>query len=292
MQGDRQVPVRVRLPAEWRADRVQLALLPVRAPGAFTLPLSALADITTIPGATEVNRDDQRRFVSITARLSGRDLGSVMRDVQKVMRAQTLPAGVSYALGGQFQSQAESFRGLMTVLVLAVLLVFGVMLFQFESFTAPLVLLLILPLSLFGVVLGLWITATPLNVSSFMGAIMLVGIVGENGLLLLDQVQKAEAAGMPVEAAAILAGRVRLRPIMMTTLTAILALLPLALGLGAGAEMQKPLAVAVIGGLAFAMLFTLLVAPILYVVLRHGQARLRHRSRRHTPSVGEAHVSG
>jgi multidrug efflux pump subunit AcrB len=194
-----------------------------------------------------------------------------------MMRAQVLPAGVTYALGGQSQSQAESFRGLMIVLLLAVLLVFGVMLFQFGSFTAPLVILLVMPLSLFGVVFGLWLTDTPLNVSSFMGAIMLVGIVGENGILLLDQIRRGEAEGMSTDAAAIRAGRVRLRPIMMTTLAAILALLPLALGLGAGAEMQKPLAIAVIGGLAFAMVFTLLVAPVLYAALRGWEARRPYR---------------
>ncbi len=278
IEGDRQVGVRVRLPLAARSDETQLTLLPIRTPGGATLPLSAVATIDTVPGVTEINREDQRRYVSITARLSGRDLGGVVRDVEQVMRAQALPAGVSYALGGQSQSQAESFRGLMTVLVLAVLLVFGVMLFQFESFTAPLVILLVMPLSLFGVALGLWLTGTPLNVSSFMGAIMLVGIVGENGILLLDQIRKAEADGTPVDAAAILAGRVRLRPIMMTTLAAIIALFPLALGLGAGAEMQKPLAIAVIGGLAFAMVFTLLVAPLLYVSLRRWEVRRRpHR---------------
>jgi CzcA family heavy metal efflux pump len=288
LQGDRQIAVRVRLPAVARADRAQLALLPIRTPDGAYLPLSALATIATVPGVTEISREDQRRYVSITARLSGRDLGSVVRDVQRVMRAEKLPAGVTYALGGQSQSQAESFRGLMVVLVLAVLLVFGVMLFQFESFTAPLVILLVMPLSLFGVALGLWLTNTPLNVSSFMGAIMLVGIVGENGILLLDQIRKAEGEGMPVDAAAIRAGRVRLRPIMMTTLAAILALLPLALGLGAGAEMQKPLAIAVIGGLTFAMAFTLLVAPVLYATLRHWETRWRQRGGTEEPTVERA----
>jgi CzcA family heavy metal efflux pump len=273
MQGDRPIGVRVRYPAAWRADRPQLAALPIRTPGGFTLPLSAVARIETIAGTTEIDREDQRRVASVTARLSGRDLGGVMRDVQALMRAQTLPPGVTYAFGGQFQSQAESFRGLMVVLVLAVLLVFGTLVFQFESFTPPLVILLIMPLSLFGVVLGLSVTGTPLNVSSFMGAIMLIGIVGENGILLLDQVRKAEAGGLSLEEAAVQAGRTRLRPILMTTLTAILALTPLALGIGAGAEMQKPLAIAVISGLALATIFTLLFAPVLYVGLRGRRTR-------------------
>jgi multidrug efflux pump subunit AcrB len=271
LQGDRQVAVRVRYPAAYRTDRTQLALLPIRTPGGFNLPLGALGHMVSVPGTTEINREDQRRLVAVHAELSGRDLGGVMRDVQAMMHGIALPPGVTYVLGGQFQSQAESFRGLLMVMALAILLVFAVMLFQFGSFTAPAVILLVMPLSLFGVVLGLWATKTALNVSSFMGAIMLVGIVVKNGILLLDRAQHAEAEGTPLEEAILQAGRVRLRPILMTTLTAILGLVPLALGLGAGAEMQKPLAIAVIGGLSFSTVFTLLFAPLLYVAFRRRQ---------------------
>jgi HAE1 family hydrophobic/amphiphilic exporter-1 len=145
------------------------------------------------------------------------------------------------------------------------------MLFQFGSFTSPSVIMLIMPLSLFGVVVGLWVTGTAINVSSFMGAIMLVGIVVKNGILLLDRAHRAETEGTGVEDAVMLAGRIRLRPILMTTLTAILGLVPLALGIGPGAQMQKPLAVAVIGGLAFSTIFTLLLGPMLYVAMRRWQ---------------------
>jgi CzcA family heavy metal efflux pump len=271
LRGDRQIGVRVRYPEAFRSDRDQMAQLPIRAPGGFNLPLAALGTIESVPGTTEINRENQRRVVTVTAGLSGRDLGSVMRDVQKLLRETPLPPGVTTLLGGQFQSQTESFQNLLVVLALAVLLVFGVMLFQFGSFTAPTVILLMMPLSLFGVTLGLWATKTALNVSSFMGAVMLAGIVVKNGILLLDQAQKAEREGMPLGEAVLQAGRVRLRPILMTTLTAILGLVPLALGLGAGAEMQKPLAIAVIGGLSFSTLFTLLFAPLLYVSFRRRQ---------------------
>jgi len=273
LQGDRQLPVRVRYPEAYRADLRQMALLPIRAPGGFNVPLASLGSIDTVPGTTEINREDQRRVVVVSGRLSGRDLGSAVKDVDTLMRGVMLPAGVTYLIAGQAQSQNDSFRNLLAVLGLAILLVFGVMLFQFGSFTAPMVILLVMPLSLFGVTLGLWVTHTPLNVSSFMGAIMLVGIVVKNGILLLDQAQKGERAGLPLIEAVVHAGEVRLRPILMTTLTAILGLVPLALGIGAGAEMQKPLAVAVIGGLSLSTLFTLLFVPLLYVSFRSRQTR-------------------
>lgn len=268
LQGDRQVGVRVRYPAACRSDIAAMSQIPIRTPGDFTLPLSTVAKAETVPGTTELNRENQRRMVSVTASLDNRDLGSVQRDVTRMMRLSALPAGMTYMLGGQFQSQAEAFRSLVAVLLLAIVLVFAVMLFQFSSFTAPSVILLIMPLSLFGVTLGLWITGTPFNVSSFMGAVMLVGIVVKNGILLLDQAKRAEREGLSLEESVLQAGRIRLRPILMTTLTAILGLTPLSLGLGAGAEMQKPLAVAVIGGLSFSTIFTLVLAPLLYVSIR------------------------
>ncbi|HLJ55922.1 MAG TPA: efflux RND transporter permease subunit [Chthonomonadaceae bacterium] len=273
LEDDRQIGVRVRMPAGVRSDRSQFALLPIRTPAGVTTPLSSVADIQDVPGTTEENRDDQRRMVAVTGEISGRDLGSIRVDVEKIMRSAPLPAGVTYVLGGEFHSQSESFQNMGLVLALAILLVFAVMLFQFGDFTTPVVILLIMPLSLFGVTFGLWATKTALNVSSFMGAIMLAGIVVKNGILLLDQAHQAERTGSPVDEAIVQAGRIRLRPILMTTLTAILGLAPLALGIGAGAEMQKPLAIAVIGGLSFSTVFTLVFAPALYLAFRRLAAR-------------------
>src|SRR5206468_562689 len=137
--GDRQLGVRVRYPAASRNDRARLAILPIRAPGGFNVPLASLATIENVAGSTEINREDQRRLVSVTANLSGkRDLGSVLKDVQALLHRESLPAGITYVLGGQYQSQQESFRSLVTVLGIAILLVFAVMLFQFGSFTSPL----------------------------------------------------------------------------------------------------------------------------------------------------------
>jgi multidrug efflux pump subunit AcrB len=267
VEGDHQVGVRVRFPLVARGDRGQLALLPIHLTSGSSVPLSSIANIESVPGTTEVNREDQRRMVTVSTGIADRDLGSVRPDIEKILKSQSWPPGVTYVLGGLFQSQSESFKNLLEVLGLAVLLVFAVMLFQFGEYTAPIVILLVMPLALFGVTFGLWVTKTPLNVSSFMGAIMLVGIVVKNGILLLDQAVKGEKDGMTREEAIVHAGEVRLRPILMTTLTAILGLAPLALGIGAGAEMQKPLAIAVIGGLAFSTLFTLVFAPVLYLAL-------------------------
>ncbi len=275
LQGEKQIAVRVRFPSAYRKSRLALEFVPIVSPAGFSIPLSSLATITKVPHSYELRRENQRRLVDVTARISGRDLGSVMDDVKAMMARQTLPAGVNYVLGGQYQSQKQAFTNLMAVLALAILLVYSVMLFQFGSFTSPTVILIVMPLSLFGVTFGLWITGTPFNVSSFMGAIMLVGIVVKNGILLLDQAQKAEFEGVHPEEAVVQAGRVRLRPILMTTLTAILGLAPLALGIGAGAQMQQPLAIAVIGGLTFSTLFTLLYAPLLYVVFRRVQQKWR-----------------
>lgn len=271
LQGDRQVGVRVRYPEALRSDAAGFGATLIKTPLGAYLPLSSVANLTTVPGTSEITREDQRRMLAVTARLEGRDLGSVMRDISALMRTEQLPMGVTYLLAGQFQSQNDSFANLLQVLALAILLVFAVMLFQFKSFTAPVTILLILPLALFGVALGLFTTHTPLNVSSMMGAVMLVGIVVKNGILLLDQAQHAESEGLSPEEAVVQAGERRLRPILMTTLTALLGLVPLALGIGAGAQLQKPLAVAVIGGLTCSTLFTLVLAPILYVSLRRSR---------------------
>ena len=279
LRGDRQIGVRVRYPESSRSDEKQFARIPIQTPGGFNVPLGSIASFETVRGGAEVNRENQRRMVAVTGRLKGdKDLGTVMRSVDSIVKREKLPKGVSYIYGGYAQSQKESFNSLLMVLGLAVVLVFAVMLFQFGSFTAPTVIMLIMPLSLFGVVVGLSVTSTSLNVSSYMGAIMLVGIVVKNGILLLDRAQRAEGEGHPAEEAVLIAGRVRLRPILMTTLTAILGLVPLAFGLGAGAQMQKPLAIAVIGGLSLSTIFTLVFGPVIYVHFRAWQTKRGYRA--------------
>jgi CzcA family heavy metal efflux pump len=270
---DRQVPVRVRYPSSYRANPQALAQIPILTPQSSVVPLNSLGAFVTDPGTSELARENQRRLIIMTARLEKVDLGTAVKAVQKILKETPMPPGVTAEIGGEYQSQTDSFNNLLQVLGAAILLVYAVMVFQFGSFTAPTVVLLVMPLALFGAVVALLVTNTALNVSSFMGAIMLVGIVVKNGILLLDRAHEAEVAGESLEDAVLDAGRQRLRPILMTSLTAILGLFPLALGLGSGAEMQKPLAIAVIGGLTFSTIVTLVFAPALYLMFKRGGRR-------------------
>lgn len=278
-EGDRLVGVRVRLPDETRFDFAQISNVPITTPAGVTEPLAAFAEIKREAGQSELVRQDQRQMIAITAGLSGRGLGSVTNDVRALLAKTNLPPGVTYELGGQYASQQTAFRGLLMVFALALALVFIVLVVQFRSYTKPLIILFAAPVSLVGALAALWLTRTPLNISSFMGLIMLIGLVVKNGIILLDYTDKLRAErDVPLQAALSEAGRVRLRPILMTTLCTIFGLLPLAIGLGAGAELQRPLAVAVIGGLTLSTFITLLVVPTLALELeragRRGRARV------------------
>jgi len=274
--NDRQVPVRVRLPHGSRSDLPTIENLSIQTPSG-KVRLKDLGQVEFVSGASQSSREDQRRLLNVTAGLEGIDLGTAIGKVRETLAQVQLPAGVTAEIAGQFQSQQDSFRNLEIVLASSVLLVFIVMLFQFRSFRAPVTILILMPLALFGAVAALFFSHTALNVSSFMGVVMLAGIVVKNGILLLDRAQHSIENGNSIEDAVIEAGEHRLRPILMTTLTAILGLLPLAFGIGAGAEMQKPLAVVVVGGLAFSTFLTLLVGPVLYAALFRRNAAVPQR---------------
>jgi multidrug efflux pump subunit AcrB len=273
-EGDRLVGVRVRLPDETRFDFAKISNVPITLPTGFTQPLSAFADIQREAGQSELVRQDQRQMVVVTGGLSGRGLGSVIKDVRALLNKTNLPPGVTYQLGGQYESQQTAFSGLLMVFGLALALVFIVLVVQFRSYAKPLIILFAAPVSMVGGLLALWVTRTPLNISSFMGLIMLVGLVVKNGIILLDYTDRLRAERDVKLAAALReAGRVRLRPILMTTLCTIFGLAPLAIGLGAGAELQRPLAIAVIGGLTLSTFITLLVMPALALELERFAAR-------------------
>jgi CzcA family heavy metal efflux pump len=267
---DRSVSVRVRAPDSVRFNPRLLGSLPVYAPATqSTVPLASLATFTQGETRGELLRENQQQLIVMTADLSGRSLGAVMDDVRRVIAANPPPAGVRVELGGQYASQRQAFRALLLVLGLAAASVIGVMVLQFQSFVEPLVILLAAPLSFVGALTLLLLTGTALNVSSFMGLILLVGLIVKNGIILLDFTRhRMRADGLVLEDAIREAARIRLRPILMTTLCTLFGLLPLALGLGAGSELQRPLALAVIGGLALSTPITLYVVPTLLVAIR------------------------
>src|SRR5215203_5314968 len=229
---------------------------------------ASLATFTPGEARGELLRENQQQLIVMTADLSGRSLGAVMADVRQVLVTNPPPMGVRVELGGQYASQRQAFRALLLVLGLAAASVIGVMVLQFRSFVEPLVILLAAPLSFVGALLLLLATGTPLNVSSFMGLILLVGLIVKNGIILLDFTRhRMRVDGLRLEDAIREAARIRLRPILMTTLCTLFGLLPLALGLGAGSELQRPLALAVIGGLSLSTLVTLYLVPVAYRAL-------------------------
>lgn len=276
--GERQVGVRVWYGARSETGLAALRDLPIVTPTGSTVPLTSLAVVNRTEGSTETDRLGQRPVVSITAGISGRDLGSVIRDVQGEMRKLSLPPGYAVEYGGLYESQQESFREMGVVLGVVVIGVFSVLLCYFRSFAEPLALFGAALASMSGVVIALFLTHTPLNIGSITGAVMIIGIVTENGIFLFDYThQMGRHFDLPLDELLVRAGQVRLRPKLMTILTAILTLFPLALGIGAGAEMQRPLAIAVIGGLSMSTLFTLVLAPTLYSTLMRGRGRSEPR---------------
>ena len=226
-----------------------------------------MSTIDELPGQIEVRRENLQRLVEVTARLEGVDMGTGIAAVQKAVADLKLPPSIRVEYGGTYKEQQKSFRDLSTVLVLAVVLIFLVLLFEFRSFTPPVAILASAILSTSGVFLALLVTRMTFNVSSFMGLIMVVGIVAKNGILLLDANEKFRSIGFSAEEAIVQAGRRRLRPIVMTALAAVAGMLPLALALGAGSQMLQPLAIAVIGGILVSMLLSLVITPAIQYFL-------------------------
>jgi len=270
--GDRPVAVRVRAPDSVRFDPLRLRALPIAA----GTPLGSLASFTAAESRMSLERENQQQMIALTADVSGRSLGGVMRDVRRILAAQPPPPGIRLAIGGQYESQQQAFRALLLVLALAAISVCAVMVVQFESFVEPVIVLLVAPVSFVGALALLLVTGTALNVASFMGLILLVGLIVKNGIILLDFTRlRMREEGVPLEVAIREAARVRLRPILMTTLCTLFGLLPLALGIGAGSELQRPLALAVIGGLVLSTPITLFAVPTLLVAIRGADYRLR-----------------
>jgi CzcA family heavy metal efflux pump len=272
LEGDRVLGVRV-LADRPNVDRIAaLKDLPLRTPGGGIVKLSQLADVVETPGQLELRREDLRQDVAVTARLEGRDLGSAMAEIRDVLgRDPSLPPG-TLEFGGLYQQQEESFRNLIVVLAMAIFLVFTVLLVEFRSFDEPVAIVFGAVLALFGTVFALRVTGTSLNVVSLLGAIIGVGIVAKNGILMLDRVDHLRAEGLSLEDALVRSGHRRLRPVLMTSMAAGFGMLPLAWGIGSGADMLRPLAIAVIGALSTSVLLSLIATPTVYSVLVRGRS--------------------
>ncbi|HEV2224067.1 MAG TPA: efflux RND transporter permease subunit, partial [Candidatus Acidoferrales bacterium] len=269
-ESDRTVPIRVRFPDSFRFNYDNVLQFPILTPSKQTVQLSSVAKVQRVQGESALERENQRLMISMTGQLENRDLGSVVNDVKDVMKKVQLPVGYTYEIGGQYEAQQSAFHDLLYVLFLALGAIFIVLVVQFRSFAPSLIIISAAPLSLVGVFAMLLVTQTALNVSSFMGIILMVGLVVKNGIILFEYVHKLwEEDKMPLFEALVQAGKIRIRPILMTTLATLFGLLPLALGLGSGAELQKPLALAVIGGLFLSTFITLLIMPVLFSLLQN-----------------------
>jgi len=272
--GDRLHTVRVRFPAANRASLEAISNTLLSSATGHTATLGSLATITELPPQNEIHRENLQRLVSVTGRTEGTDLGSAMEGVQKAVSALHIPASVRLEYGGTYHEQQKSFHDFLFVLTLAIVLVFIVLLFEFRTFAAPVAILASALLSTSGVFIALLVTGTTFNVSSFMGLVMVVGIVAKNGILLLDADQKMRAAGVSAESAMLQASRRRLRPIVMTAMATIAGMLPLAFAFGAGSQMLQPLAIAVIGGLLISMVLSLIITPAVHFYLSRGDENL------------------
>lgn len=264
--------IRVRLDDDSRRSLETMENTVFNSSSGHTASLGSLTTVTQLPPQNEIRRENLQRLVIVTARLEGTDLGTAVKLVQRRVDAMHLPPNVRIEYGGTYQEQQKSFTELAGVLAMALMLVFGALLTEFRNFAAPIAILSSSVLSIAGVVGALLLTGTTFNVSSFMGLIMVIGIVAKNGILLLDADESYRAKGVDARMAMLHAAQRRLRPILMTALAAVMGMLPLALALGAGSQMLQPLAIAVIGGLLISMVLSLIVTPVVYFLLTRNAA--------------------
>ena len=267
LEGDRVVGIRVLEDPSSVARLAALRTLPLRTPTGALVRLEQVASVGERPNQVELSRDNLRQDDIVSARLEGVDLGTAMREVRATLsRDKWLPPGVVH-YAGQYRLQQQSFANLLVVLLSAILLVFTVLLVEFRSFYEPIAIIFGAVLALFGAMVGLWLDGITLNIVSYLGAIIGVGIVAKNGILVLDQAQQLRAQGTELTEALIQAGHRRLRPVLMTSLAAALGMLPLAYGAGAGAQMLQPLGIAVMGALFLSVPLSLIATPVLYYLL-------------------------
>lgn len=295
--------VRVRLAPEARTRPADLAQLPVTLPGtSTTLPLDQVATISVGRAPGQIDHLDREKVISVGANVQGRPLNDVVRDAMLAINSQApIPPGITLSQGGEARDQAEVFGNVLLALGVAVVMMYLILVMQFGSFLDPIAILISLPLSLIGVVLALILTNDTLNIMSLIGVILLMGIVAKNAILLIDFAKWSHEAGKPPREALIEAGRIRLRPILMTTLALIAGMIPVALGRGEGADFRAPLGRAVIGGVITSTVLTLLVIPTFYEIMYEWREALTRFARRifvgtaapahqHAPAGGGVHA--
>ncbi|MBO8168485.1 MAG: efflux RND transporter permease subunit [Thermoanaerobacteraceae bacterium] len=280
--GDDEIDVRVVYSEEARENLQDLESLTVSSPMGFNVPVSEVVTMVRDVGPGTISREDQVRVATVTSQIAGRDLGSITRDIQAKLEPlrKQLPRGYEITLGGEREEMMEAFGNLLLALLLAIVLVYMVMASQFESLVHPFVIMFSLPTTFIGVVAGLVVTGHTFSVPTFIGVIMLAGIVVNNAIVLVDYINTLRSRGKERDEAVLEAGPVRLRPILMTTLTTVLALVPTAMGIGAGSEASAPMAVAVVSGLTVSMLFTLVFVPVMYTLVDDFGAWMRKKIER------------
>ena len=264
---DKKIDVLVRSVDTTRASIAEIRSLIVNPAAERPVTLEAVAEIKIARGPAEIRRIAQERVAIISANLAYGDLGAAVADANSIIDGTPMPQGITAMVSGQNEEMQDSFRSMQFALLLAVFLVYIVMASQFESLVHPLVILFTIPLALVGAVLALFLTGTTVNVVAFIGIIMLAGIVVNNAIVLVDLINQLQAQGLEKTSAIMEAGQARLRPILMTTLTTVLGLLPMAIGFGEGSELRTPMAITVIGGLLVSTLLTLVVIPVVYSLL-------------------------
>jgi HAE1 family hydrophobic/amphiphilic exporter-1 len=278
--GGQELDVRLQIPEAIRNSLSDLKNIEMMTPSGVRVPLGELAEFRQDVGPMSISRNDQVRSATVTAQLAGRPLGPVVADINKGLNEMTLPAGYTVQFGGEQEQMAESFGSLGQALVLAILLVYMIMAAQFESLLHPFIIMFALPQTFVGVVLSLVLTGRTLNVPAFIGLIMLAGIVVNNAIVLIDYINILRERGRSCREAILEAGPVRLRPILMTTLTTVLGMFPLALGVGSGSETYAPLGTVVIGGLLASTMLTLLVVPVIYSIMEDLGVKVQRRKRK------------
>jgi HAE1 family hydrophobic/amphiphilic exporter-1 len=278
--GEDEIDVNLRFPKSYQDNMALLTHYNITNPLGESVPLSSVATIHKVDVPQSIQRSDQKRDVQVTSDITGRDLGSVSNDVQKILDSITLPDGYHYEIGGQSKDMAEAFGSLGYAILLSIVLVYMVMVAQFESLFNPFIIMFSIPPTFIGVVIGLFLTRNSLSVSALIGYILLIGIVVNNAIVLIDFVNTLRKEGMERNAALLKAGPIRLRPILMTTFATILAVLPLAFGGGTGNEDQAPMAVVVAFGLSFSTLITLILVPVVYTLFDDWIGKLTRRNKK------------